>query len=107
MRTVVKNLRNWLEGYFWMPVALILVYLATKYVYFLTGRPSIESPEWITGFAYRFVACIAVVLLCSITREATGVWLNKEEQKENVALAIAQKATTCFFGALFVYLLLH
>lgn len=107
MKTIVANLRNWLEGYFWLPVSLLLCYGALVYARFLSGRPSIESPDWIVGFSYRFVACVAVVLLCSITREATGIWLTKDEQKANVILACGQKLVTCFFGALFAYMLLH
>lgn len=107
LKAVWNNLYNWLEGYFWLPLSLLLIIGAAKYVHFLTGRPSVESPDWIVGFSYRFVACIAVILLCSIMREATGIWLTKEEQKVNVVLACAQRFTTCFFAALFTYLLLH
>lgn len=100
---------NWLEIYFWVPFTLLLILGAIKYAYFITGRPptSPESADWMVEFAYRLVAAIFVIVLVSIAREQTGVWMTKEEQKANVKLAAIQAVTKCFFAGLFAYMLLH
>lgn len=103
------HIYNWLELYLWVPLFLFGILGAIKYAHFITGRPpaSPESSDWIIEFADRLVACIFVIVLVSIVREQTSVWLTKEERMANVKFTAIQTASSCFFAALFTYILLH
>ena len=103
------HILNWLDIYFWVPLFLLGIIGAIKYAHFITGRPpaSPESVDWLIEFAYRLVACIFVIVMVSVAREQTGIWMTKDEQKANIALAAIEGFTKCFFAALFTYILLH
>lgn len=109
MKTILKHIQAWLEIYFWVPLFLLLIPAAIYYAHWLTGRPpaSPESVDWIIEFAYRLIAAIFVIVLVSVAREQTGVWMTKEEEKANVKLAAIHAITKCFFAGLFAYILLH
>ncbi len=104
---VYNHVKSWPEGYVLLPLAILAVIGAAKFVYFLTGRSSTESPDWITGMTFRIVACGVVLLLTSWSKQATSVWMSKEEQQNNVMLAVVHHAKDVIFALLFAYLILH
>lgn len=108
-KSIWNHLQSWAEGYLWVPIALLVIPAAALYVYFLTGRPPEEGADWIMSTAYRFMDCIFIVLLISITREQTGFWLTKEEAlaASPKMVPLIQGLVKCFFAGLFCYILLH
>lgn len=106
-KAIIRHIVNWKEGYVILPLCLLAVIGAAKFVYWLTGSPSRESPEWIVGFAFRAVCCIVAVVLTSIYKEQVGMWISKEEAKLHVKLAIANKVETIAVVLAFLYVLMR
>ncbi len=106
-KAIIKHLRDWLEAYFWLPLALLSIILAAKFAYFLTGRQPTENADWIIELSFRFVAAILVIFLLSVTKEQTSFWLKKEEALANPKIHLTQSIVKCFFAGLFAYLLTH
>lgn len=102
-----KHIRQWAEAYFWLPVALLSIYLAAKFAYLSTERRPEENIDFIIGYAQRSVVVVLIIFLFSISREQTGVWLTKEEQFAYPYLAALQAATKMFIMGLFAYIYLH
>jgi hypothetical protein len=108
LRAIGAHILAWLEVYFWIPASIGAVLLALYFAKYLQhGHPVEESASWIYDLATRLVPCIVLVVLLSITRQATGVWLTKEEQMDHPWIATLQTLKTCFFAAAFIYLLSH
>lgn len=106
-KAVVKHVRDWMEAYFWLPIALFSIVLAAKFVYFLTGRQPTENADFVIDMAGRFVAAILVIFLLSVTKEQTSFWLSKEEALANPKSHAIQAATKVVFAVIFTYLLTH
>lgn len=106
-KAVIRHVINWLEIYFWVPLVLLAIIGAIKYVIFLTGRHPTEDPNWIVGFAFRLVVIVLAIVFTSVYKQQIGVWLSKEETKLHIPLAIANKVETCIVLLAFIYVLLH
>lgn len=105
---VLCHARDWLEIYLWIPVSFVAVLAVAKFIYIVTGRaPSSESLDWISGFAARGIACVAIIALTAITREQTGIWYRKDELIDRPLLSAVQAGKSFGFAALFAYILLH
>lgn len=107
IKAVLRHVINWLEIYFWVPLVLLAIIGAIKYVIFLTGRHPTEDPNWIVGFAFRLVVIVLAIVFTSVYKQQIGVWLSKEETKLHIPLAIANKVETCIVLLAFIYVLLH
>jgi hypothetical protein len=107
MSDLIRHLRNWAEGYLWLPLSLISIYLFAEIAYWLTGRRPQENVDWIIGLAGDFVKCVFLILLVSILRESSGVWLTKEERLANPRFSIAQMFNQSIALCVFAYLLSH
>jgi hypothetical protein len=108
LKAIAAHVSDWLEAYFWIPASIIGVVLALIFARYLQhGHPIQETASWIYDLATRLVLCVLVIVLVSVTRQATGIWLTREEQKQNFWLAVLQALKSCFFAALFAYLLSH
>jgi len=105
--TILKHLTNWLEGYFWVPMAIISIPLLSYFAYFLSGRFPRLNLDFLPEFGFRILQCIVVIVLVSVSRQAVGIWMTKEEQMENPVLAIAQKTSSLALFILWTYVLLH
>jgi hypothetical protein len=103
IRAVLKHLQNWTEGYLWVPGAFVLIIFNALVLRLITGRAPQENMSWLVDASGKFVVCIYIILLASIMREATGVWLTKDERMTHPWLAIAQGVFTCFFVAVFAF----
>ena len=106
MKTIWNHIINWLEFYLWVPVSLSLIWLSVSFHYAMTGRPTGEDPyEWIVGFAPQFVKAILAIVLVSISKEAFGSWLNKQEKLSNPMYASVSIvcSTAIFIALLFAF----
>lgn len=106
-KKVVRHFVNWLELYWWLPLSIVAVIGAAKFVMFMVGRRPMESPEWIVGLSFRVVACVVAIVLTSVYKQQIGLWISKEEQKLHIPLAIANKVETVVIVLAFIYVLLH
>jgi hypothetical protein len=104
---MIKHIRDWATAYFWVPLALLSIWLFSKVAYWLTGRKPQENADWIVGLGGNLVKCVFVILLVEITREQTGVWATKEELMANPSLAWSQTVSKCVTLIVFAYLLSH
>jgi hypothetical protein len=107
LAAVWKHLQNWAELYAWVPVALLSIWFFAQFAYFLTGRRPAENADWIVGLGGNLVKCVFLIVLLSIARQQTGVWLTKAEQLENPSLAWAQRLETGVALCVFAYILSH
>lgn len=104
---VYAHLHNWAEGYLWVPLSLLSIWLFAQFAYFLTGRRPQENADWIVGLGANLVKCVFLILLISITRQQTGIWLTKAELIANPRLALTQTLGKCVALIVFAYLLSH
>ena len=107
IRETIKHFRQWAEGYLWVPLSLLSIWLFSLVAYWLTGHQPTENVDWIVGLAANFVKGVFAILLCSILRQSTGVWLTKEERLNNPRISIAQMAEMVLALWIFVYSLSH
>lgn len=107
MKTIKDHFSNWAIEYAWSPLAFLIVYLMIKFAHSLTGRPPTESADFLVQLGFRLMACIFVIILLSLAREATGVWFTKDEIKENWALAWPPCISKICLAAIFMFALLH
>lgn len=104
---IYRHLRDWATAYFWVPLALLSIWLFAQFAYFLTGRKPQESADWIVGLGGNLVKAVFVVLFVEILREQTGVWLTKAELIDHPSLAWSQTVNKCVSLIVFSYLLSH
>lgn len=102
-----KHIREWAEGYLWLPASLLSIYLAAKLAYFLTERAPEENADFIIGYAERTVVTVLVIFLFSVSREQTGFWLTKQESFDHPYHATIQAVIKMFTMGLFAYIFLH
>lgn len=79
---VLKNITNWLEFYWWLPVSIIGIVLLAKFATFLTGRKPLDQGFDFVGIGIRVFICVVLIVLLSATKQAglLGSWMTKEEQ---------------------------
>ena len=106
--SIITHVRSWGEIYGWTPFALLLI-PATELLYYLaTGRHTTDDPWlWIIGYAPKFYVSIMCVVLGSITKQQSGIWLTKQEQLQNPQLAIHKGYQQCAVLFIFAYIWLH
>lgn len=106
--SVRKGIRNWVEVWFWVPVAFLSIFFTSRFCYFVTGRePSDESADYIMAYSQRLVLCVLVVVMTSMFKEATGVWLTKEERIDNPKVAISGDVKILISALMFTYIFMH
>jgi hypothetical protein len=104
---VVKHFRDWLEAYFMLPVALLLIPGSALLIYALTGRAPQESMDWLLELAGRVLVVILSLVLVSVSTEATGTWLTKAEKLTNPYVYTVSTAGKLVLFAMFLYALTH
>lgn len=101
----VKHLKSWPELYLCLPLVILTLPGSSLFIYSLTGRAPQENMDWILDLAGRINVAALILFFASFTRQATGVWLTKEEQLANPFNALLGSLTKafyfCFFGWLF------
>lgn len=105
--SIWKHITNWVEAYFWIPVAVISIPLLSHFAYYLSGYKPKENLDFLPEFGFRILQCIVVIVLVSVSRQAVGIWMTKEEQFENPRLAIAQRVSSLILFILWAYVLTH
>lgn len=104
---VWRFLFNWREIWLWTPLALFSIWVFAQFGYFLTGRRPTESVDWIVGIAGNLVKCVCVIVLLSVLRESSGVWLKKEELLANPTMAWIQMIGQSVTLIVMAYLISH
>jgi hypothetical protein len=104
---IVKHFRDWMEGYFFLPLALVLIPCSALLVYWLTGRSPQENMDWLLELAGRIFVVVIAMVLVSISTEVQGTWLTKVEKLANpVVYGISTLAKLALF-VIFLYFLTH
>lgn len=102
------GVKNWMEVWFWVPLALCSIIFTAQFCYMLTGRsPSDESADYIMGYAQRLVVCVLVIVMTSVFKEATGVWLTKKEKIDNPMTSLIGDVKIMLSAVIFTYIFLH
>ncbi len=108
MKTIWANITNWLEIYFWLPMSLFFVWAAIELHYYMTGRATGEdSWEFVVGMAPRFVAIILSIGLVSVSKEAFGSWLTRDQKLANPIFASISAIVSASLCVFFAWLLSH
>jgi hypothetical protein len=103
-QAIKKHFSSWPELYLALPLGILSVPLAAFFVYGLTGRAPQENMDWILDFAGRLKIASFVVLFASLARQATGVWLTKEEYLAHPFHATLSHLTKAFYFLFFAWL---
>lgn len=101
------HLKSWPELYVAMPLVLLSIPGAALFAYFLTGRAPQESMTWLVDLSGRVTVAALVVVFTSFMRQASGVWMTKDEQFAHPILATVQQIVKMFCIAVFVWLFTH
>jgi hypothetical protein len=102
--SICKHVKSWPEIWVALPIALLLIPGAALLAYFLTGHAPQESMTWLVDFAGQIVKAVFVVIFVSVMKQATSVWLTKDEQIANPYLATVQAVVKMFCIAAAIYL---
>lgn len=103
MKTLWKHIVAWQEGYIFLPLYILLLFVTAKLYYLATGRPPAEeSFDWVMEYMQRCGPIILAIFFTSLLREQVGHWLTKDEAIASPKLAIAQmiQATVIFLALL-------
>lgn len=108
MKTILDHISNWLELYFWLPLSLFFVWASVELHYLMVGRPTGEDVwDWLPGMAPRFVAIILAIGLVSVSKEAFGVWLTKEQKLSSPIFAAVSAVISAALCVFFAWMLSH
>jgi hypothetical protein len=107
-----RHIRDWLEAYFWLPLSLGAVVGAAALYQFLVGRPVMENPVWLVGYAEKLVQLFLLLVFTTINKQQTGgAWLDKLQKldlmQRHPAYAVAEALKTPFYFVAAIYVLLH
>lgn len=103
--SIKKHVMSWPELYVALPLGILSLPLAALFVFTLTGHRPQENMDWILDFAGRFKLACFVVVLVSFARQATGIWMTKEEQFAHPYMATLATLTKVFYFLFFAWLL--
>ena len=106
-KSVWHHLKSWPELYVALPLALIAIPGAAYFSFFLTGRSPQEGTEWLVDLSARVAVASLIVLFTSFIRQASGVWMSKEEQFAHPFLALQQNVVKMFCIGVFAWLFVH
>lgn len=104
-RDLFKHLGAWAEAYVWAPLAIVSVALFAKYSYFLTGRRPLDNGFDYVGLGDKTIICVILIMLLSITRQASGTWFTKDELYAKPRLLLEQDLSRLAFALLYTYIL--
>ncbi len=107
MTKIWTHLKSWPELYIALPLVLLSLPAVGLFVYFLTNRAPQDSMTWLVDLAGRVLVAALVILFTSFMRQATGVWLTKEEQLANPYFTTVQAIVKMFCLGIFVWLFTH
>ena len=98
------NVTNWVEVYFWVPVAFFSIYFLSLSAYWLSGRAPRVSLDWMPELGVNLFKCVCAIVLTSIVKQALWGWMNMKEKMSNPVLALVRMAfeTTALFAFLYV-----
>lgn len=99
-----KHVKSWPELYLGLPLGILAVPLAALFVYGLTGHVPQENMDWILDFAGRIKQGAFILVFASLARQATGVWLTKEEYLASKFHAALGALTKAFYFLFFAWL---
>jgi hypothetical protein len=103
-QSVRKHFTSWPELYIGLPLGILSVPLAALFVYALSGHEPQENMDWILDFAGRLKLGAFVIVFASLARQATGVWLTKEEYLAHPFHAALGSFTKAFYLLFFAWL---
>lgn len=107
LAAVRLHISQWTELYGWVPLSLLGIWLFAKFATFLLGRKPLDQGYDFVGLGFKLSICVFLILLLSITRQATGVWVSKAEQVLHIKHLIwAQRAKTIAMAIIFTYIIL-
>lgn len=104
-RYIGNHLANWMEGYFWVPMALGAIYASGLIVEWMTGYPMKENVDWIVEYQRMAYKCVLLILFTSIGKQSFGTWLTKEEKLAhpiNHAI-VTVGSIAIFYGLLYAF----
>jgi hypothetical protein len=107
MTKIWMHLKSWPEAYVMFPLVLLAIPGSALFVYWLTGRAPQDSAAWVIDLTSRVLVASLVVLFTSFMRQATGVWLTKEEQLANPYFSTVQAVVKMFSIVVLVWLFTH
>ena len=107
LAAIKDHLFNWAELYGWVPLSLLGIILFAKFSTFLLGRKPLDQGYDFVGLGFKLSICVFLILLLSITRQATGVWVTKAKQVMHIKHLIwAQRAKTVAMAIIFTYIIM-
>lgn len=106
-KTIWRHLKSWPELYVCLPLVLLTLPGSSLFIYALTGRAPQESMQWILDLSGRVNVAALIILFASFSRQATGVWLTKEEMLANPYMATCSLLTKIFYFVFFGWLFTH
>ena len=102
-----SHFSNWLEGYFW-PIVILIVMEALCLAYpVLTGYKTVSDPwAWVIELMPLAFKLILAILFASIFKQQVlGAWMTKEQQLANPFFALGSQLLSVIALAIFIYAL--
>ena len=100
------HISQWSEIYVVIPIVVVSIILAAKFVFYLTGRAPTDDVSAVAGLAMRCLAVAAVIGLTTLTKQALDSWIS-EEAKKVPAFQYADKIENALIFITIAYILLH
>jgi hypothetical protein len=101
--TAIKNhCAYWKETYVFLPLSILLAILSIYGVNWFTGRPLLDSPDFLVGVFYSMIKVFVVVASVGFTQNALFGYRNKDNGR--LIDDVYDAGITCFLLVLFSYL---
>lgn len=90
-----------------LPLTIAAIAGAGLFQYFLTGRDPKENLSWLTDFSSVSMKCALIIVFTSAYKQASGVWLTKQDKLENPGRALIDDMKAIIALLVFTYVFLH
>lgn len=74
--------RNWQDGAIWLPIALVLVVLATWVLPIFEPRAGVDGPGFLQGFAILLMKGVLITFLAWMCKRTYTRDLNEADEKQ-------------------------
>ena len=101
------NITNWVEVYFWVPVAFASIYFMSLAAYWLSGRAPRMSLDWMPELGVNLFKCVCAIVLTSIVKEALWGWLSVRDKIQSPVLALTRMGFEVIALLSFLYVLFN
>jgi hypothetical protein len=100
-----RHLKNWAEGYLWVPLAVFAIWASGQFVYLATGNPPHENIDWLIDYQAVAYKCVYIILFTSIMKQATGSWMTLDQKITHPYLATLSdvKILATFFAFVWLF----